>query len=264
TLGTEDEERRHLALANAAWKLDEDLGSVIEGAQRPPSRSVAFDRIPEIEPAEVEAGIDWGGGLGDRVVPAERNKLVLRVLPGHRGHVRFLGGTQLEMIGAAVRVDDEIGDEIGTGRFDLDVDAFRLPGPTFGVTDDPAHRVAGGHRSRSNKLLAFLQGDIRNLSRGGIDLVQSAGRIRINLHGVDVAVGGRLYAGRLIGLGHAVGRVLRFRTQGSSARHGLELAWKRERLGDLHDLHGPRWFALEHGRRGIVVVADFRRPEGGA
>ncbi len=70
TLGVEDEERRHLALTNAAWKLDEDLGAVVEGAQRPPSRGVALDRIPEIEPAEVESGVDWGGGFGDRVVPA--------------------------------------------------------------------------------------------------------------------------------------------------------------------------------------------------
>src|SRR5262249_42593303 len=253
-----------LALANAAWKLDEDLGTIVEGAQWSPSGRISFNRIAEVEPAEIEAGVDGGGGLGDRIVPAQRNQLVLWILPGHRGHVGLLGGTQLEMIGTPVRVDDEISNEIGTGRFDLDVDAFRLPGPTFGVADDPARRVAGGHRSRSNKLLAFLQGDIRNLSRGGIDLVQSAGRIRINLHGVDVAVAGRLYAGRLIGLGHAVGRVLRFRTQGSSARQGLELAWKRERLGDFDHLHGPRWFALEHGRRGIVVVADFRRPEGGA
>ena len=56
TLGTEDEERRHLALANAARKLDEDLGAIVEGAQRPPSRRVAFDRVPEIEPGEVEPG----------------------------------------------------------------------------------------------------------------------------------------------------------------------------------------------------------------
>jgi hypothetical protein len=33
------------------------------------------------------------------------------------------------MIGTAVRVDDEIGDEIRTGRLDFDVDTFRLPGP---------------------------------------------------------------------------------------------------------------------------------------
>src|SRR5215468_4634900 len=171
SLGAEDEERRHLALANAARELDEDLGAVVEGAQRSPSRRIAFDRVPEIEPAEVEAGIDWGGGLGDRIVPAQRNQLVLWILPGHRGHVGLLGGTQLEMIGTPVRVDDEISNEIGTGRFDLDVDAFRLSGPTFGVADDPAHRVSGGHRSGPNELLAFLQGDIRNLSRGGIDLV---------------------------------------------------------------------------------------------
>src|SRR4029453_15259498 len=36
TLGAENKERRHLALANAAWKLDEDLGAVVKGAQRSP------------------------------------------------------------------------------------------------------------------------------------------------------------------------------------------------------------------------------------
>src|SRR6516165_10139174 len=100
------------------------------------------------------------------------------------------------MIGTPVRVDDEI----RTGRLDLDVDAFRLPGPAFGVADDPAHRVAGGHRSGPYKLLAFLQSDIRYLSGGGIDLVQGAGGVRINLHGVDVAVARRLHACRLIGV----------------------------------------------------------------
>src|SRR5262249_22742272 len=240
TLVAEDKERWHLALANAAWKLDEDLGAVVKGAQRSPGWGVALDRIPEIEPAEVESGVDWGGGFGDRIVPAQRNQLILRILPGDRGHVRFLGGAQLEMIGAPVRVDDEIGDEVRTGRLDLDMDAFRLPGPAFRVADDPAHRVAGGHGSGADQLLALLQGDIRYLSRRGIDLVQGAGGVRINLNGVDVAVARRLYACRLIGFGDAVGRILRFRTQGSFARHGLELAWKRERLRDFHHLHGPR------------------------
>ena len=44
-LGAEDKERRHLALTNAAWKLDEDLGAIVEGAQRSPSRRIALDRI---------------------------------------------------------------------------------------------------------------------------------------------------------------------------------------------------------------------------
>jgi hypothetical protein len=34
--GTEDEQRRHLALANGARELDKDLGAIVEGAQRPP------------------------------------------------------------------------------------------------------------------------------------------------------------------------------------------------------------------------------------
>src|SRR5262249_29303644 len=122
-LGAEDKERRHLALTNAAWKLDEDLGAVVEGAQRSPSRGIALDRIAEIEPAEVESGVDWGGGFRDRIVPAQGHQLVLWVLPGYRGHVCHLGRAQLEMIGAAVSVDDEIGDEVRTGRLDLDMDA---------------------------------------------------------------------------------------------------------------------------------------------
>jgi hypothetical protein len=60
------------------------------------------------------------------------------------------------MIGAAVRVDDQIGDEIGAGRLDLDVDAFRRPGPAFGVANDPANRIAGSYGSRPDELLAFL------------------------------------------------------------------------------------------------------------
>ena len=35
-LGTDDEERRDLALADAARELDEDLAAVVESAKRPP------------------------------------------------------------------------------------------------------------------------------------------------------------------------------------------------------------------------------------
>jgi hypothetical protein len=55
--GTEDEQRRHLALANGARELDKDLGAIVEGAQRPPQRRVALDS-------------DRGRGLGDGVLPA--------------------------------------------------------------------------------------------------------------------------------------------------------------------------------------------------
>src|SRR4029077_3419014 len=121
--------------ANAAWKLDEDLGAVVKGAQRPPSGGVAFDRIPEIEPGEVEPDVDRGGGFGDRIVPAQGDQLVLRVLPGDRGHVGLLGGAQLKVIGTAVGVDDQIGEKIRASWLDLDVDAFRRPGPAFGVAN---------------------------------------------------------------------------------------------------------------------------------
>jgi hypothetical protein len=47
-VGADDEEWRHLALTDAARKLDKDLASVVEGAQRPPRRTVALDRISSL------------------------------------------------------------------------------------------------------------------------------------------------------------------------------------------------------------------------
>ena len=168
------------------------------------------------------------------------------------------------MIGAPVGVDDEIGDEVRARRLDQDVHAFRLPGPAFGVADDPPHGVTGGHGTRPDELLALLQGDIGYLSRRGVDLIERAHRVGVDLHGVDVAVAGRLHARRLIGFGDAVGRISSVPDRGTAARYRLKLAGKRQRLWDLHNLHRRRRFALEQRRHGIVIVADFWRPEGGA
>ena len=50
-LGADHEQRRHLALGDAARELDEHLPAVVEGAQRPPRRAVALDRIAEVDAA---------------------------------------------------------------------------------------------------------------------------------------------------------------------------------------------------------------------
>ena len=55
---SDDEERRHLALTDAARELDEDLSSVIEGATRAPGRPVAFDAVAEPEIVERDVAAD--------------------------------------------------------------------------------------------------------------------------------------------------------------------------------------------------------------
>src|SRR5262249_38558421 len=80
---TDDEQRRHLALGDAARKFDVDLAAVIEGVQRPPWRIVAFDGVAEAQAADVETGIDGRSSFSDRVLAAERNDLVLGIDPRH-------------------------------------------------------------------------------------------------------------------------------------------------------------------------------------
>ena len=82
-------------------------------------------------------------------------------------------------------------------------------GSALGVADDPAHGVAGGDRAGADELLAGLQRDVGDLARRGIDLIERAGRERIDLHGVDVAVAHRLHAGGGIGLVDALLRIRR-------------------------------------------------------
>src|SRR3546814_2835940 len=74
---------------------------------------------------------------------------------------------------------------------------YALVGPAaaLGVTDDPAHGIARGHR---HQLFARLQGDVGDAARAGVDLVQRAVAVRPDLHRIDEAVLGRLDARRLI------------------------------------------------------------------
>ena len=123
---SDHEERRHLALANPARELDEDLPPVIEGAARPPGRAVAGDPVAEVEIVEIDIAPDGKARLCTIVLAPKRDQVVFGVLPGYGGHIGLRRRAQFEVIGAPVGVDDEIGHEIGPGRFHEHMDAAGL------------------------------------------------------------------------------------------------------------------------------------------
>ena len=172
---------------------------------------------------------------------------------------------QLEMIGAAIGVDDEVGDEIGARRLHQDVDALGRAGTALRVADDPAYGVAGGDGAGTDKLFARLERDVGDFARRGIDLIERAIGERVDLDGVEIARPGRLNAGRAIRLIDARVRIGCFGRCGPSAWKRLELARQRQRLRQLDDLHGLGRIGLKHRLLRRVVVADLRRlPGGGA
>ena len=89
-----------------------------------------------------------------------------------------------------------------SGRVGLTRMWMRLGGAraALGVADDPAHGVAGGDRTGADELLALLQGDVGDLTRRRVDLIERAAGEGIDLHGVDEAVAHRLHAGGGVGL----------------------------------------------------------------
>ncbi len=70
-----------------------------------------------------------------------------------------------------------------------------LAGAADSIADDPAHSVAGRDRTGADKLLTRLEGDVRHLSRRGIDLIERAVSKGIDLDRIDEAVADRLHAG---------------------------------------------------------------------
>ena len=115
------------------------------------------------------------------------------------------------MVGPPVGVDDQVGDEVGPGRFDEDVDLLGRRRPAFGVADDPSHRIAGGDRTGADELLALLQRDVGHLARCGVDLVERAVGKGIDLHRVDVAAAARLDARGGVGQVDPLTRITRLR-----------------------------------------------------
>ena len=141
------------------------------------------------------------------------------------------------MIGAAIGGDDEVRLEVGADRLHQDVDLRVLALAAGGVADHPAHRVAGRDR---DELLAWLQRDVGDLVDGGVELVEGALGVGIDLDGIDVAVLDRLDAGRGVGADDAIlGRLARQLWLLRFLRDRLQLAWQRQRLRHL-DVFDPR------------------------
>ena len=234
--GSNDEQGRHFTLGDAARKLDIDFLSIVESMERAPGRIVALDGVAEAKIVDIEVRLDRRSGIGQSVLTAQRNQLVLRVNPGYRGHIGPLGRAQLHVIGAPVGVDDEIGDHFGTGRLDQDVDLLGCRRPAFGVADDPSDGVAGSDRSGADELFAVLQRDVGHLSGRRIDLVERAFDERVDLHGIEVAAADRLNPSCCVGEVDALTRITRLRL-GPCPRKRLELARQRQRFWQLHHLH---------------------------
>ena len=127
------------------------------------------------------------------------------------------------MIGPAVGVDDEVGDEIRPRRLDQDVDALGRAGPALGVADDPAHGVAGGDGSGADELLPGFERDVGDFAGRRVDLIEGAVGVGIDLDGVDVTGAGRLHARRAVGLIDARVRIGRLGRRGLAP--GMGLSW---------------------------------------
>ena len=92
------------------------------------------------------------------------------------------------------------------------------PEPLSGVADNPAHGVAGGDRAGADELLARLERDVGDLADRGVDLIERAACVGIDLHGVDEAVADRLHARGGVGLVDAHRGVGRLRCAGGMVR----------------------------------------------
>jgi hypothetical protein len=134
-------------------------------------------------------------------------------------------------------------------------------GPVPLSVSPPAHGVASGVGAGADELLAFLKGYIGHLTGRGIDFIECAFGEGIDLHGVDVAVAGRLHARGFIGRGHPDRRIFRLRCV---LPDRLRFHWpgQRQRRAEGHDFDWLRRIGVENGRRRIAVIVDRRRLEG--
>jgi hypothetical protein len=221
-----------------ARKLDEDLAPVVEGAQRPPRRAVALDRIAEIDVRIDRCRRDRLRQLRFGVLAAQRDELVLRILPGDRGHIGRGRRAQLHVIGAPVGVDDEVGHEVGRVGFTRMWICAMSPAAALGIADDPAHGVAGGDRAGADELLAGLQGDVGDLpGRHRPDRARLRRRDRPASALMKPSRTGCTRAAALAWLTRTVGSAAPVRACVLPDR--LQLAGQRQRLRQLdHDLTG--------------------------
>ena len=235
----------------ARWELDIDLVGVIEDPHRPPWRIVAADRIAEAQIVDIEPTVDdaVGGFFGCDVTARERQKLIARIMPGNRGHIGLGRAGELQVIGAPVSDDDEVGAQALGDGFDQHVRLCRRAGTADRIADHPADGVAGRD---GDDLLTRLERDVADVPGRRIELVECAFRIGIDLDRVDIAVPAWLHRSGGVGVRDALfrrPRVLRGRLP--FPRHWHQLTRQGQRLRHGDDLDGSRRLGSE--RRGIEV-----------
>ena len=244
-----------LALIDPAGELDIDLVAVIEGAQRLPRRSIAGDGVAETNRLNRQIGGNRLGGVGLGVLTAQGGELILRIGPGQGRHCRLFGTIHLQMVGAPIGGDDQIGLEARGERLDQHMHPLTIAGTAQGVADHPAHGVASRN---SGEFFARFKGDVAHPLRRGVELIERPFAEGVNLDGVDVAVFGRLQGGRPIGGVHPRGGWTGIRFDLAGRR--LKLARQRQHRGNFDDLYGHRWGGLDRRRFKILpVIGDLRR-----
>ena len=243
------EDRRHLALHDAAREDDIDAAAVVEDGDRPPGRAVAGQAI-----AIIARRLDRNdrGGRNGRALTGRR----CGIGPGHGRHVERFPRAQLDHVDAAVGGDDEIGRDVRPRRLHQHMHTASRSRTACRIADDPAGGVAGRDRSRAGQALSRLQRNRRDLPDGGIDLIERAFRPGIDLDGVVVTLTARLDAGGGVGVLDAA---CRRAGRGSAPRDGPS----RRRV------QRPRPFVgcgrLHHGQRGHVgIIGELRRAVRGA
>jgi hypothetical protein len=125
--------------------------------------------------------------------------------------------------------------------------------PALGVPDLPLRRVPSGDRLQ---LFAGLEGDIGDVYRGDVELVQRPVAVRVDLDRIDVAGACRFDASVGVGELDATNRITVLgRCCRPAARHPLELAGQLQQLGHLNCFDGFGRFRMERCR---IVVIDVQ------
>jgi hypothetical protein len=134
---------------------------------------------------------------------------------------------RFDMIGPPVGRDDNVVHwQVGGDRLDQHVSLTGGPRPALGIPDLPLRRVPGGDRLQ---LLPRLEGDIGDMHRGDVELIQRPVVVGVDLDRIDVAGACRFDAGGGVGELDAANRITRLgRSCWLAARHPLELAGKRQ------------------------------------
>ena len=74
------------------------------------ARAACPSPVAEIQRIDIHTGGKRRRSFGGCILLAQGNEVILRVDPGHSGHIALCVGPQLEMIGAAVGINDEVCD----------------------------------------------------------------------------------------------------------------------------------------------------------